>query len=507
MCALLLFLPLSGNAQQQVFNYRAVNGVNDILISGSTVWLATTGGLCKYNTIDKSTAHFTASDEFPDLELTALAFDSKNNLWIGTREGYLYRRSPDGSQIVVNSYFAYGWDIVRLLTVGDKLVVASSKGCSVFDPVRTTAVKNASTFTPFASSAVNALTVNGDTLYLGCPEGIAKLGIAGNALDTLNFFDPSIWTTQSVGFNVASFTIEQGKVVPHTGPSARFRGSLISAGADSIVYRDSTTPLFNKLQSPITTIVADGDAACWIGTEETFFYRWDGTTCDSIPIAGPSFILVKKIFADHTGRVWVLPTLPRPGFSQWFVGVSSFDGTSWKLYNKSVAPTMASLFGDNPEWHAVSEDVTGNIWVGTPGGNVKMWSRHSDSWSGYCISVTSTSFNDPVISPAFFAAEPCPTWGMTSTIGSDSSGYVWIANWQNNYGCLICYDPRFPPIRRSRRPRFSITAGFFRNPIPISWSTPRHSPPRGAIPSAWATTSAASWCSRTTVALFPTASR
>jgi hypothetical protein len=165
--------------------------------------------------------------------------------------------------------------------------------------------------------------------------------------------------------------------------------------------------------------------------------------CALISRAGPSFIPAQKVFVDHTGRLWVLPAIPLIGFP-WYVGVSSFDGVSWKLYNTAVAPTMASLNANNSDWRALSEDKSGTIWVGAPGGNVKSWNRNTDSWSGYCINVGWKVWDVPSISPLFSAA-PCVVAGYSFCVGADSSGFLWICNYQNNYGCLICYDPRFQP--------------------------------------------------------------
>ena len=81
----IMLIPLLKGKETSWSNYTNTNKILDILINGDYLWIATDGGLYKYN---KNTEEYDfynrANASLPDNHLRSLALDSSKKLWLTT---------------------------------------------------------------------------------------------------------------------------------------------------------------------------------------------------------------------------------------------------------------------------------------------------------------------------------------------------------------------------------------------------------------------------------------
>jgi len=109
-------------------NYQSVIRINDIVEYNHIIWAASSGGLVSINAQTKDQQLNTTISSFPDLNLTALCFDSKGNLWVGSASGYLSKVTSTGAVTVYNSYYGSGWGILDIHTWDNYVIVGSNNG-------------------------------------------------------------------------------------------------------------------------------------------------------------------------------------------------------------------------------------------------------------------------------------------------------------------------------------------------------------------------------------------
>jgi ligand-binding sensor domain-containing protein len=445
-------------------NYTSTRKVSDFAFQADTVWAATSGGLFRYVRSSGSGTLFSNPSFFPDPSLTALCLDSKNNLWIGSERGYLTLRPAKGSITVYSTYATAGWQITDLATCGDYLIVASDKGCSIFDTKKKTAIKNAAGFTTiFQSPKVYAIGIfsdpySSDSLLLGCEKGVAKLSLANNNLEMANFYDPGIWSIDSsANAPVKAFAIKRDGYKALTTPGTAAGSRIVSASSELL----GRTLLMNGssvliLPDSITAIAARNENEVYIGTNRTYFHIWDGTKAWMVPVDGPSFTKVNRVFVDHEGITWVCPEYQMT-FLMADQGISSFENGKWRLFNPAQYPQMGERISAG-SINGVAEDQMGRMWFGTFGAQVKRYTRSNDAWEQFCVGAVAFGQGK------FFSAVVCSNenpWAWCNAIARDSTGYLWFASYNNYFGSLLCYDPGYDPVPNATDPASNHYRFFF----------------------------------------------
>jgi hypothetical protein len=468
----------AGLPVSRFINYVSPQSVNAILEDHGIVWAGTDGGLFRYDRAAKTGTLYSDPVSFPDPSISCLSMDANRTLWQGTARGYLYKRSAAGEQTVANPYFMGGWQLTSLCAVGKYLVVGADKGCSVFDTDRFAALKNATNFgNAVPNPKVNAVAVFRDTLLLGLERGVAKLHLGAKTLADTNFFDPSIWIIDTTdGLPVKSFIIKSDKYQQIHALGISFKDTTITSQTSTEVYAGVAKAL--TLPSVVTSMAVSGDGAeCYLGTKSDYFFVWDGVTSRNVKINGPTFTVPQRVMVDHAGATWVCPTVTMKGMPDpWWEGISNFTNGNWRLFSETTDPHMGSFGGGNHEFRGITEDRYGHVWFGAAGyGQVRRWNRGDGSWSRFCVGaalsgdgsfvkgipcdsanwLTCQSLINPTTKiPLFSNGLSCPynDWAKCDAIASDSSGYVWIANWSQKFGCLVCYDSRYEPDTSAKNP-------------------------------------------------------
>ncbi len=416
--------------------------VNGFVVTGDTLWGASSGGLVVKNLQNEDTVVLLSSSQlFPDPFLTGICKNQNGEIWITSRRGYLYRRTSNGNYSVYDNYLQAGWGLTAIFARGNLLVVGSAKGVSIFDPVRGVALRNAVSIADFTNPRVNKISGFRDTLFLGCEEGVAYL----DSLDILplknrNFYDAGIWKTRRQAA-VVDFVVTSTRVIPCSSASVMFRGKLLSEKDGKIVYEGS--PVTETNFGKILSLYNEDDNRLWVGTEENYFFSFTG---ESAPVqhslGGFPLKSGTKIHASTNGDVWVLPAVPRTGATAPRHGIARYDGVKWNSY---IGGTLGSLGDDDVL--GITDGQNGDVWVGTWGGNVKHINPQTGQ-NGQLI-IGNSSF------PSFtylHNGEVQDSWGKVDALALDSSGYLWIAVWGHDLGSLICYDPRFDPVSSESDP-------------------------------------------------------
>ena len=427
-----------------IVNYASPVTVGDFLAAGDTLWAASSGGLVAQDLRGGGKALISNAKIFPDPHLTALCRDSRGNLWIGSRRGYLYRRTPRGQFTAYSNYKVSDWGILCLFSYGDLIVVGSNRGVSLFDPQRGVAVRNATGISTFANPRVNAISAFRDTLFLGCDEGVAYL----DSLDVVplaqrNFYYPGIWKRRE-GPNVsaASFVNTGRSVAADSVPAVMFRGHLFRA-ADSggVRWEQGGGPRSKKVipSGKILKLYNEGDNRLWVGTDEVFYYSYDG---ESEPeqhwIEGLSLRRGSRLAAAQNGDVWVLPVASYP--NSWYHGVYRYDGSNWHMYSSLMYGDRFGYSGDGGAT-GLAFGRDGTLWAGTWGGNVK----HIDPAKNTVGQLILGNKGFEAVSYYDNVAPAWNVWGKVDALSVDSSGYLWASVYDHDRGSLICYDPRYAP--------------------------------------------------------------
>ncbi|MDR2579024.1 MAG: hypothetical protein LBC70_09525 [Chitinispirillales bacterium] len=446
---LLTFVPVSAPvfASENITSYSTTVTVNHFFQWGDTLWVATSGGLRVHNIKTGATEFISNSRIFPDLHLTAVSRDSRGNLWIGSRGGYLYKRTPRGQFTTFSNYKIAGWGILSLYAHDDLIVVGSNLGASLFDPARGVALRNAAAIANFSNPRVNTIRVFRDTLFLGCEEGMVYIdGLDAAPLVRRNFYDPGIWKVADRR-RAVSLIEYGGSVYPFASPAVVFRNRIYTDSSGWLVAAVGDRPpeMHITNQGGLRTFYNEGDRRLWIGTDESFYFSYDGDFMPPVQheIGGFTLRMASRVVVSPAdGNVWFLPRVPHPNVL-WHHAIYRYDGQNWFRYNHFThSYDIFGYIGDGDALgFAAGRDST--VWVGTWGGNVKHIDPHRNSVAQLVVGNRGFRHFD-YITDGIGAFD----WGKVDALAMDTSGYLWISVFDSDHGSIICYDTR-------RRPNFS----------------------------------------------------
>jgi len=430
--------------------------VNSFLMSGDTLFAASSGGLQVHNVKSGAAQLLSDAKMFPDPHLTALCRDAKGNLWMGSQKGYLYKRTPRGQFSVYSSYKLAGWGITCLYTHDGLIVVGSDKGVSLFDPQKGIALRNAANIGGFSDPRVNTITVFKDTLFIGCNEGLAYLdGLNSVPLNRRNFYDAAIWETEKSDAPIVSFINAGSFISPQAAPAVIFRGRIITSDNEGWILSNGERWRRVTGTGKIVNLYSESERRLWIGTDEMFYFSFNG---DDNPqqhrIEGLALKGGTRLLTARNGDVWALSKIDYRAV-RWHHGVYRYDGSRWHLYNGSSHGGYGYLGDFDP--YGITEGRDGTIWVGTWGGNVKHINSVNNT-VGQLI-VGNRDFRN--INYMANGVDGEQDWGKVDALATDSSGFIWMSVYDHSFGSLMCYNPRFPPNSAETDPAKAHYRHFF----------------------------------------------
>ncbi len=380
-------------------NYTNGDQINAIAQEGSTVWVATSGGLVSIDKNTDNTVYYnrsnsglpsnnvslivvdkagnkwmkagsdglvkfdgttwvvydTSNSGLPSNVVSVLALDTADNLWIGTdpywngsfmEGGGLTRYDGVNWTTYDTSNSGCGNNYIRFIAVDDSNHVWLGYGDLVkFDGTNWTIYDGSN----LPGYNITALAVEGNTIWLGT-EGPFGTG-AG-----LTSFDGTTWTTYTTGNSGLPFDYISSIVIDGNGNKCM--GVMNAAwGIDGafVILEDTNWTTYTTsnsgLVNPIVNcLFVDDGGDKWIGTNAGMVkfddVNWTGyvTSNSGLPSNG-----IRRLAINATGDKWITT----------YNGLAKFDDSNWTVYDTS----NSEIPGDPLD--IITIDKAGNLWMGS----------------------------------------------------------------------------------------------------------------------------------------------
>lgn len=475
----LLFLMgnLAAQPKPELVQYTTEEGLSNNNVrcalqdSKGFVWLGTNDGLNRFDAYSFQVFTYdpTITNGLSDNGILALLEDRAGNIWIGTNNGGLNRYNPKNNQfdswqktsddakssISDNTIYCLDEDASGNIWIGTK-----SGGVNKFNPASgefTTWQTDEKDDQSLPSNYIWAMSVDdaNQLVWLGTSAGLVKLSLSGEVLghypnkdggiaSILVNEDQSLWVgTWSKGLQL--FDPVKNAYIEAYPAEKGVRGKLQQSSATGIEKADGQN----------LWVTTYGGGLHYFNAQTKVFTSFktsrDGNTL------GPNSQW--KMIKDDAGNLW-LATL------QGAIQVLTESNKGFALFDKSSTqgqlknPTTWSLIGNNLDdiWigtlgglhhvkisddlqsfnstvyenpmisnnriKAISQDRSGNVWIGMWGGGINKLSRNEDG------SFEVVNFNERK------DRETKLTSSMVLSIYADAKKRVWIGT----LGGLVCYD-------------------------------------------------------------------
>lgn len=356
----------------------------DLIVTDDEVWCATgEAGLLRF---DRATHTFTSITREPGTiasnHLTCLAYDRVGRLWVGTFESGVSRLTADGTTWeLVNAFDGLPVDSVTAITVaGDTLWIGTRGGIALWNgrEVRGSLPDgNTVSFdTTFSTPAITGVEQLGDTLWLSTPRGAGFSRISSNLTD---------WRPANAG--LPTLAVDQ----------LASDGRDLLALSGGLVYRwNSGTATWVDAGFIGTVHSLRADYGVVLGGSNQGVFRWTGfgflqvadgpTSLDPEPSVDPTG--ATKHFAGTRSGLWEQPDAPGPwtlytppgppgnGYSNIVIdnsrvyaatrseGIGRWDGSSWYAWLPGFCDgACPNDFRNASEVFAMLADRVGQKWV------------------------------------------------------------------------------------------------------------------------------------------------
>lgn len=424
----------AGTILKQFGSFKAVNAV---VPAGNMLWLATSGGVVRYDRTSGATKVYAEVSDIPDLNITAAAIDNAQDLWFGTGSGFLLRCHPQTETFTsFNALASTGWQIGCLARSGGFLFIGTQKGLGIFNIARQS-FQNATQFGTSTTDSVTDVRVFGDTVAFVVPDGMAYT-VSSSFANTI-FSDPSIWTfVPSPGaFGIVR---RADSLVPSPRISMQSGSNLWQYGGGGNGLWLNGTPVGTPAKdfgSPVRCVAPLSDSRVAVGTQSTFWYLCDmgKQTYVQQTLNGPEDSYIKGCAVDKDGVLWYVPY-------DLTNGIGKFDGKQWTSLTYLTTPGLPPMYGGPfVSKNGVMVTSQNDIWVSTFAYGAKWFNRQASTWTSY-----EDSYSPYYVQPSpivRYASDTTKWWSIVSSASEDSLGYIWLAN--NN-----AYDGNFLHVRKPR---------------------------------------------------------
>ncbi len=320
LLAALWVTPMPAHASGAWTTYLRAYTYADLIADSTTVWCATLeGGLVQF---DRATHTFTTTVREPggiaSNSLTALTFDRSRRLWAGTQGAGLSYLSADRSRWnLLNEFDGLPSDTVNALTPqGDTLWIGTTKGITLWDGQRVLgSLPDGINASPFASNNVTGIVVAGDSLYLATRGGVYR------SLESQNL---QVWDTLNRGLPtpvVEQFATDGTTIMAFSSDTAWKAPYVLS---DTGWVRRPTPAVARRIGADRNTIFVMTSVG---------MYRWNGAGYAPIPGSPGSGPLPQQWIAPAMAPDGKLYGASRSGMFEQPAGVSL-----WTLYRPQQPP-------------------------------------------------------------------------------------------------------------------------------------------------------------------------
>ncbi len=349
-------------------NFTNTNDVRGFAYTQGFLWVATTGGLVKFNPATNSREVFTNAEGLGGNFLLSIAADAKGNLWMGADNGTLTKYEPGQNRFTIFPFIDRDNRALKLQSIlpdGDRLWIGTDVGVALFLTERNGGeIKEI--YRQFGSidieTPVRALTFFRDSIWVATPQGVA--GASKNDPNLLDFShwksfrkSPSIGLTSEDCYSLLVFqdTLLVGTssgVFAYLPDSVRFRAyrsHLASGLVASMAFAGDT--LFSAWQYGL------------VGTIPGNYFDMAGDSVNNSRFFPSLFITPQKeLFVSLNGR----------GFAR-DRGERSFERPSGKIFRPPGPP--GNYFDD------LAVDAAGRVWCSNDIYGASMFDVNSSKWT------------------------------------------------------------------------------------------------------------------------------
>jgi len=347
--AFLIILPLlSGTLFATTGKWKSFTSkkeVRDVVVAGSRIWAATSGGMFSYDFTDSTYEQFTTSEGLHTIDLTAITADDSGIIWIGGSNGLLQSyypkfqsweyitgilSVPDQPQKTINA----------LQGKGDTLLILSDIGVSIFSRSR---LEFGDTYKRFGSGSSQLVgNAVGFASYQGQFWVATGNGIATTPISTPNPSEPGSWQVLNTG--LPSTAVHALAVFQDVLYAATASGLAMLNGTTWQVVPQSAGMNITDLSTDLNDGVPSVPSSLYFSMGNELF-RYDGTSVTTVTTGFPSSI-------TSLGTQMALGTAGNGAMS----GTSS-SADQWTQFIPP-GPHTNSLVG-------MVADANGVLWAGT----------------------------------------------------------------------------------------------------------------------------------------------
>ena len=383
------------------------------------LWIATKNGLVKFDGTDFK--HYTPDNSaLPEANITDLTADEKGNLWmfgdryitkfdgtsfsaypyqLNVANDYLLDIDADNNNVYVGSRFE---GVLRL----------TDNGLTAIDLIDNVLYDNTMSL---KSGCIDAE----DNFYVGSLYGLQKYNI-----DTGDYkFEPMTQTAQTEADRNGNVwilwpwsTTDTCLVeITATGRKAYMRTDYPFSEADADLVKfdrknrlwiatnkglymreGDTWTVYNKsnsiLSKSVQSMAFDSSNRLWCGTSGGGLFCFDGNKWSNYTTSNSSLPsdYVGAIAIDNNNVLWLNcrdPRYPDKMGSEFGLGLTRFDGNSWKTYNHNNSPLPSDCF-----WN-VQVDADNRLWIATAG-DVGLVCYDGTAWVTYDTDNSGIALNE-----------------------------------------------------------------------------------------------------------------
>lgn len=369
ICIVLFAIITSAHAQSvgEWKIYSDMKKINSAAITTTGIWAATEGAAFKFSFSDSSYTTITKANGLNSQALTAIAVDSYNKVWLGSREGYINIFDPADNSLFKILDIAQSSKTLKqinnIFIKGDSVFVSYDFGLSII---------NAKSFSfidsflklgnfPAESRVVNSIKIS--SIY-----ALTEDGIAVQKSGATNLSAPESWNT----YSLSSF-------LPQNSPQSannlvEFSGQILLSTSDGVykfstnswqpftlqgskildakvsgatLYAVSASQLFSYNNGQATTLLTNNTASFSslnVAADQTIYIstssgllEFKNNTSRYLSPNGPAGNLFVNLSIDPKGDLWVATGKNLAGR-----GFFKFDGNNWTVFNKAAYPILPS---------------------------------------------------------------------------------------------------------------------------------------------------------------------
>ncbi len=369
ICLIFIAFSTLNNAQSigQWKIYSDMKKINDAVATSSGIWTATDGAAFKFNFSDSSYKIVNKVDGLSSQALTSVTVDNDNKIWFGSREGYINIFNPQNNSVSkIVEIFTSGKtqkQINRIFVKGDSVFVSFDFGLAIINAKTLSFIDSFLKLGSFPAESKIISAFKSSLIY-----AVTEYGVAVQKPGTTNLSAPESWNT----FPLSSFLPQYP--TPSATQILEYNGQILLATSNGI-YKfnngswqsfvfDGKNILSMKVSGTTLYAATSSQVLKYSGGQSTILYTNENQTFSSISITvdqtiyvstaqglieyknnvtrtlypnGPAGNLFVNLSVDPSGTLWVATGKNNAG-----KGIFKFDGTNWKVFDKSSNPILPS---------------------------------------------------------------------------------------------------------------------------------------------------------------------